>query len=566
MAKRVNLVRASIVLLVVFAILGMQFPAQVTSADTCRDVTTSVGPRIRHIVRPTLGCPAFAEPGGYLEVKFSLKDTTLSGVPLWQASIITSNDLVPLVLGLEFVSAQSELPGFFSLSFRVPDGAPEDLYDLEVRATFPGGGAVADRQPHAVKVVRRPGDDLTIVHLTDPQIGDLLSAVNNPAESLPNWLTSAPFEQHWKYLHKAIDIINLMKPDLVIITGDLVYGQLYFGEYPPEYDFIYRFLLRFEVPVFVAPGNHDCYRQAELDGKELFRSYLAPTHYSFDYGPVHFVALDTYDWPDMDRSGYGLLVSTWGGQVGKAQLSWLREDLLAHADAAMKVVFCHHSPDDPSDWPSAAWNICTAAAYPFPQLYLRLLFGLLYDQEWMGGGRNELLRLLEEGKVDLLLAGHVHYDRLALDINSHGTDVVVSTGASFDLKPGVAYPGFRVITVKDGEVEDYGYLGKWSHPIYSNGYPPAANLAQQVEPSLSYGFSRPNDGSSSFNDLVVTNRYQEPVPVHVEFVLPAGYEYEVLNGEVWQTSRRGDKLVLYVRSSAEARSSAKVSVRPLGSD
>jgi 3',5'-cyclic AMP phosphodiesterase CpdA len=537
-------------------------PVQVAVGGSAAKAANVPDPRIRHVLRPTLGCPSFAVPGGHLEVDFSLRDLGRHQVVGWRAYITTSNDPVKLSVDLEFVEAEPRDGSVFSLTFKVPERVPEDLYDLEVRAELQGGDVLRDGQPHAVKVVKQLDDDLTIVHLTDPQIGDLLSAINNPTESLPNWLASVPFNQYWKYLHKAIDAINLMKPDLVIITGDLVYGQLYFGEYPPEYDLIYRYLLKFEVPVFVAPGNHDSYKQAEWDGKEFFKNYLAPMRYSFNHGPIHFVALDTYDWPDMDRSGYGLLVSTWGGQVRRDQLSWLEEDLRSHAGDAMRVVYCHHSPDDPSDWPPVAWKICLAAAYPFPQLYLRLLFGLLYDQEWMGDGRSELLRILDSRKVDLLLAGHVHHDRLTMDINSYGTDVVITTGASFNVQAGKAYPGFRVIEVRDGRVASFGYLGQWSHPIYSNGFPPAPNLAQQVEPALSWSFAHPNDGSSTSNQLVVVNRYLEPVPVYAEFTLPAGKEYQVENGEVWQVSRRGDKLVLYVRSRAGAASDLKVSVYP----
>ncbi len=558
--------RVTLSVIFVLTFLCLQFPGRVEGmASAPQNAPSGAQPRIKHVIRPTLGCPSFVLAGSQLKVDVSLGMTLPDHPYRFKAFITTSNDPIPMTLGLEFESMEAKGGGVVTLAFRVPGDAPEDLYDLEVVLESQDGVLLRDGQPHAVKVLRHLDDDLILVHFTDTQIGDLLSAANNPSESLPNWITSAPFKDHWKYLHRAIDIINLIKPDLVILTGDLVYGQLYFGEYPREYDFIYRYLLRFDVPVFVAPGNHDSYRQAEDDGKEYFRSLLGPTQYSFDYGPIRFVAVDTYDWPEIDRSGYGLLVSTWGGQVSRRQLRWLEEELRAHAQSAMRVIFCHHSPDDTSEWPLWAWRICLAAAYPFPQLYLRFLFGLLYDQEWVGEGRREFLSLLERGKVDLLLAGHVHHDRVSRDINRYGTDVVTTTSASFNVKPGKAYPGFRVVTIRDGVVVDYGYMGDWSHPIYSNGFPPSANLAQQFEPALYATISDGSGGEVPSKELLVVNRYLEPVPVNAEFVLPAGREYRVSGGEVWQISPRGDWTVLYVRSQVDATSTLKVSVHSVKS-
>jgi 3',5'-cyclic AMP phosphodiesterase CpdA len=520
-------------------------------------------PRINMLVRPVFGCPAVRARGESLRLRF---DTTAWGerepaaASGWGVSLVTSDDPVPLVVELEVDSWWEEAPGIYEVEAVIPPETPEDLYDLQVECRT-AEGILADSQPNAVQVVAGFDDDLTLINLTDTQVGDILSVFNNPAESTPNWWPSAGTEDLWKHLRKAVEEINLIHPDLLVMSGDIVYGQLYFGEYPLEYPLAHDILQELDVPVFIVPGNHDNYRQAECDGEMYFQRYFGPLHYSFDYGPFHFTAVDTYDWPLLDRSGYGLLVSTWGGQVREEQLAWLAEDLASHADSLMRILVCHHSPDDPSDWKESWWIMHDRAEYPFPQLYMRLFFGLLGDQAWMGDGREEMLELLDEGKVDLLLAGHVHYDRIARDVNDYGTDILVTTAGCFDVKAGSAYAGFRMVVIEDGRVTSDSYQGDYSIPIYRNGYPPADNLKQQTEPSVTASFLHPNDGSSDRNVLTVENRLLAALPVYVEFTLPRG-EYRVEGGEVFQVSERGDYVVLYVRSSVPGGATTEVSVEP----
>lgn len=523
-------------------------------------------PRINMLTYPVLGCPVVQERGGDFTLTFDTTDWgefEASPAVGWGASLTSSNDPVPLVVDLWIADWAQVSEGIYEVTATIPADTVVDLYDLQVTChTGAEGGDLVDSQPNAVKVVDAFSEDLTFINLTDTQTGDILSVFNNLPESTPNWWPFASPDDYWKHLRKAVDQINLIHPDLVIMSGDIVYGQLYFGEYPLEYPITHDILQELDAPVFMAPGNHDSYLMDECDGKMYFQRYFAPLHYSFDYGPFHFTAADTYDWPDMDRRGYSLIVSTWGGQVTEEQLDWLEADLSANQDSLMRMVFCHHSPNAPSDWDSWMWNFHDNAEYPYPQLYLRFFFGLIKDQKWMGDGRQEMLDILDAGKVDLLLGGHVHYDYVEEDINSYGTDEVVTTSGSFDVKAGEAYPGYRMIEISDGRVERLSYKDDYSIPIYRNGYPPAANLKQQTEPAVAYSFANPNDGGSDHNTLSVENRLDVETPVYVEFVMPAG-TYVVMNGTVVQTSLRGGKVVLYVESSVSAGGTLDISVSPL---
>lgn len=120
--------------------------------------------------------------------------------------------------------------------------------------------------------------------------------------------------------------------DLVLHTGDLVYPQGERQHYRAAFFVPFAPLIA-NVPFYACIGNHDAATEAaapllevfhlptnDLDGSERF--------YSFEYGSVHFVCLDTST-SDLSPDG--------------AQARWLDSDL-ASATAPWKIVFFHKSP------------------------------------------------------------------------------------------------------------------------------------------------------------------------------------------------------------------------------
>jgi len=134
-----------------------------------------------------------------------------------------------------------------------------------------------------------------------------------------------------------------------------------------------------QVPLFPTLGNHEYVTnmgQPYLDNFYLPANNPARTErfYSFDWGPVHFVALD---------STCAVLGSV---DVCKLALqkTWLAQDLAA-TKQPWKVVFFHHPP-----WSSGAHG---------SQLVMRREFGPMFEQYG----------------VDLVLTGHDHnYERSRL--------------------------------------------------------------------------------------------------------------------------------------------------------
>src|SRR5688572_217632 len=123
--------------------------------------------------------------------------------------------------------------------------------------------------------------------------------------------------------------------DLAIHTGDIVYPKGSYQLFQDRFFAIYEEWLR-RRPIFFALGNHEYYEASARPYLNLFvmpeNGYNAqiPDHreryYSFDYGPVHFISLDT---------------NAFNGNLSRQQqLTWLVRDLEAPTQP-WRIVFMH---------------------------------------------------------------------------------------------------------------------------------------------------------------------------------------------------------------------------------
>ncbi|HXA48890.1 MAG TPA: metallophosphoesterase, partial [Candidatus Acidoferrum sp.] len=198
---------------------------------------------------------------------------------------------------------------------------------------------------------------------------------------------------------------------LVLHVGDIAYESGTFDEFRDNYFEIYWPMMA-RVPFFPVPGNHEYY----TNNAAPFLALSAPPslpgpaqdqgrYYSYDWGDVHFIALDA-----------NLLVPPFSSA---AQLAWLEQDLVA-TNAKWKVAYWHQVPypvehhiDDP---------ICIAA-------------------------RQQFVPILERHGVQLVLTGHEHnYLRMkpmraSVPVSSGpSTQYVSSGGGGGGLHPVVAQP------------------------------------------------------------------------------------------------------------------------------
>ncbi len=152
-------------------------------------------------------------------------------------------------------------------------------------------------------------------------------------------------QQSLERLRKFRSVAEARRPDFVLVSGDLVRDALRVGEEEARgyYDLYVDETRRFPMPVWSVPGNHENFgierhlslvsTKHPLYGKGMYRQRLGPNYYSFTYGGVHFVGLDTVDIADL----------WYYGHVDEAQLAWLRADLES-VPAETPVVTFNHIP------------------------------------------------------------------------------------------------------------------------------------------------------------------------------------------------------------------------------
>jgi 3',5'-cyclic AMP phosphodiesterase CpdA len=163
----------------------------------------------------------------------------------------------------------------------------------------------------------------------------------------------------------------------LINVGDIVHrgeiGQL---------EHVRALMADYPIRVFIAPGNHEM-----LDG--TIANYLAifappAPYFSFDYGRVHFVILDSSP-----------------GDLSATQLDWLHADLAAVPIGRINMVFLHHPPFDP-----------------------------VGTDHIMGHNREPFMALMQQQGVGYVFAGHIHsYDHEL----RNGTHYYITGGAGAPL-------------------------------------------------------------------------------------------------------------------------------------
>ncbi len=177
---------------------------------------------------------------------------------------------------------------------------------------------------------------------------------------------------------KQLEVLKQLTParagELLLTLGDNAYSSGTESEFQSRMFKPMATLLR-EVPLFPSPGNHEYVThsaQPYLDNFYLPANNPQNTerYYSFDWGPVHFVSLDS----NCSTGSTGVCTMA-------AQKSWLAQDLAA-TRRPWKVVFFHHPP-----WSSGDHGSSTRMRDTFAPLF-------------------------EQYEVDLVLTGHDHnYER-----------------------------------------------------------------------------------------------------------------------------------------------------------
>ncbi|GAA5225250.1 metallophosphoesterase [Membranihabitans marinus] len=244
----------------------------------------------------------------------------------------------------------------------------------------------------AFSCTEKENNDFTFVQMCDTQLG------------------MGGYEHDVKNFEWAVNQINELNPDFVIICGDLVNT----ADDTSVADFK-RIMAGFNIPCYPAPGNHDVGNHPNDTSLSYYRETIGEDYYKFQNKGYSFVVTNT---------------QLWKADVGSESENhdrWVKETLQNHnADNQSSFVIGHYplytiSPDEEEHY----FNIPLAK-------------------------REELFQLFEENNVVAYLSGHTH----KRTINQYNNIQLVggeTTSKNFDGLP----MGYRVWKVSTDTLQHH---------------------------------------------------------------------------------------------------------------
>lgn len=307
--------------------------------------------------------------------------------------------------------------------------------DFVIKESFwkkvPGDG---QRQDYNFSMLPAPKTNtFTFVHASDTHLSE---------QSLPR-------------LQKLKSMVDSLKPAFMIVTGDLIKDALRVPEKEATmlYEMYVREIGKFPVPVWNVPGNHELFgierhkslvsEHHPLYGKKMYRHYLGPDFYSFTYGGIHFMGLNSVDYHDL----------WYYGNIDSTQLSWIKQDVSKVANATPIVTF-NHIP-----FFSGGLSMMGFTEEE-PGSSLVSIDGIKQHRHVVTNAP-AVFEILKGHNYPIALAGHFHAaQKFTLDSGEPGTEFH-QTGAIVGPVEDAGFKlpsGFTLYTVTNGKVTDRKFI------------------------------------------------------------------------------------------------------------
>ena len=254
---------------------------------------------------------------------------------------------------------------------------------------------------------KQPAFPFFFVQLTDPQFGFFAGNMD--------------FEKEIALYSKAVEEINRIKPEFVVITGDLVNDK----SRQEQWDEFIRLtsLIRKDIPIYITPGNHDIGNNPSDESIRNFTLKFGFDRFSFLHGKCLFIGLNSpiIKAQDIERE--------------QEQFEWLKSKLEKAKNVKHIVVFSHHpffiaKPDEPETYSNIG-----------PET------------------RSKYLALFKQYDVKLIFSGHYHN-------NAYGTyeGIEMVTTSAVGRPLGEASSGLRVVEVYRRAIK-HSYYGIYDVPL-----------------------------------------------------------------------------------------------------
>ena len=247
---------------------------------------------------------------------------------------------------------------------------------------------------------KNPSFPFFFIQVTDPQFGMFES--NNG------------FKKETELYEKAINEINRLRPDFIVITGDLVNNK----DDNPQVEEFKRITSRIKtsIPVWFIPGNHDIGQSPLQNDIDKFTSDYGHDRFSFMHKNCLFIGLNS------------CLIKANTPGLEQIQFEWLRKELSKAGKVNHIILFSHYP--------------FFINGYDEPETYSNLPVE----------ARNRYLGLLEEFGADAVFAGHLHNNATA---NYNHIEMVTTSAVGKPLEK--APSGFRIIKVYSDRIESVYY-------------------------------------------------------------------------------------------------------------
>jgi len=360
-----------------------------------------------------------------------VRDAGERGLP----GVVVSDQAQAVVTNGEGLFRLEEARGYGILFVSLPDGY-RSVGAFWQRIPQGGRGG----QPLSFALAPRTSTaDFTFLHASDTHLSE---------QSLPR-------------MRKLREVIETHKPAFVLVSGDLVRDALRVPEEEARgyYESYLRETQQVPVPVWSVPGNHELFGierhqslvspKHPLYGEEMYRHFLGPNYYSFNWGAVHFVALDTVDYDDL----------WYYGHLDESQLLWLERDL-SFVPAGATVITFSHIPL------LSAGEILSGYTDDPPAPTLIRVKGKTQFRHVVSNA-SEVLARLKGHRYSLALGGHFHaresleFETAGQRTRFHQAAAVVGgrTSTELELKSGVTLYQVRGAEIDDGRFIPLDQLG-----------------------------------------------------------------------------------------------------------
>lgn len=248
---------------------------------------------------------------------------------------------------------------------------------------------------------KSPDEPWFFIQLTDPQFG--MFENNNG------------FEKETILYEKAVDKINKLKPDFVIITGDFVHNS----ESAAQINEFKRITAKInpETPVYFTPGNHDLGQTPDKESMRRYKKIYGSDKFSFIHKGSAFIGFNSS------------LIKARLAIPEQKQYKWLGKKLYKSQDSQHIIMFCH---------------------YPF---FIKSFDELTTYSNIDPDYRIKYLDLFKNNNVEAVFSGHYHNNNLA----TYGKTRMVTT-SSMGKPLGTAPSGMRIVKVYPNGIE-HDYFG-----------------------------------------------------------------------------------------------------------